>query len=708
MLNKTQRINLIVGYIILSFFFTYYILGYENLVLNNLFFTNKYDLLSDQLALNFFLNDDWHFPLGRNPNYGPADGSSIVFVGGAPIISFISKLIYTIFPNNFNFLVLWYFICFFLQLLIGYLIIFNFTKNFLFSIFSSFLFIFCPIFLDRIPNHLSLCGQWIILLCFYFEFQKSNSNRITFYSFLYVLASLIHFYFIPIILIIHFSFAFKRIVNENKIKDLIAEFAFPIFILLISAYITGYFEISFFDSMGYGYGYYKTNLLSFFDPQYSNKDINWSIFFNDIKNLKGEREGFSYLGLGIIILFVLQIIILFKSKKIQIKKKINFYLIIFISLILSISNNVNIASYELISYDLPKPIYALLSIVRAAGRFIWLVNYLIIIFGILAIYHLFKKKKYSLIAILVILSLQILDISPALKKYYNFQAFDKFTFDNHDENFWKKISNDFKHINSTKFSNTSDIYLSSANQILKYNFESTDISRMGRYSRKKVTKYRSKLNQLFSEKKFENNTVYLATSLNHLNYFKYMHHDSDVGFFLIEKNWFIVPGYKNKMTAKDFKNLSDINLFNVDINKHYTLELKENNILGIGWTHAPFGNGVWTEGNISSLIFKLNKDNQKDYKMLMNINSIMTKKDKKLNLEIKLNNILISKFSLSKDEIKKKSFLEIKIDNNLLNYSEQKIDIIVNNPLSPLDLFESPDSRDLGLLVSGFTITDND
>ena len=54
------------------------------------------------------------------------------------------------------------------------------------------------------------------------------------------------------------------------------------------------------------------------------------------------------------------------------------------------------------------------------------------------------------------------------------------------------------------------------------------------------------------------------------------------------------------------------------------------------------------------------------------------------------------------------SFLEIKIDNNLLNYLEQKIDIIVNNPLSPLDLFESPDSRDLGLLVSGFTITDSD
>ena len=55
MLNKTQRINLIAGYILLSFFFTYYILGYENLILNNLFFTNKYDLLSDQLALKFFL-----------------------------------------------------------------------------------------------------------------------------------------------------------------------------------------------------------------------------------------------------------------------------------------------------------------------------------------------------------------------------------------------------------------------------------------------------------------------------------------------------------------------------------------------------------------------------------------------------------------------------------------------------------------------------
>ena len=510
------------------------------------------------------------------------------------------------------------------------------------------------------------------------------------------------------ILIIHFSFSFKRYLSGTKIKDLIIEFIFPILILFFSAFITGYFEISVFDAMGYGYGHYKANLLSFFDPQYSKGDVNWSLFLNDIKNLRGEREGFGYLGLGVIALFILQIIILLRSKKIHIKKYINFYLIIFISLILSVSNNINIGSYDLISFDLPKLIYGLLSIVRASGRFIWLINYLIIIFGIIAIYYLFEKKTYSTITILGILFLQIIDISPALKKYYNFNAFEKFTFNNHEENFWKQISNDFKHINSTKFSNTSDIYLASANQILKYNFESTDISRMGRYNRKKITEYRSNLNQLFSEKKFQQDTLYLAESLNHLNYFKLIHSNSDVGFFLIEKNWFIVPGYKSKMTNKDFENLNNINLFNVDLNKYYPLKFKEKNILGIGWTHNALGKGVWTEGNISSLIFSLNKKKQKDYKMMINIDSIMTRNDQKLNLKIKLNDILISSHSLSKEEIKKKSLLEIKINSNLLNYFEQKIDIIVKNPLSPLDIFESPDSRSLGLLVSGFTISEID
>ena len=74
--------------------------------------------------------------------------------------------------------------------------------------------------------------------------------------------------------------------------------------MLFIAYIFGYFQISAFDAMGYGYGNYSFNIAGLFDSQTSNNALDWSLFFNDIKNTKDQFEGFSYLGIGGIFLFL--------------------------------------------------------------------------------------------------------------------------------------------------------------------------------------------------------------------------------------------------------------------------------------------------------------------------------------------------------------------------------------------------------------------
>ena len=49
-------------------------------------------------------------------------------------------------------------------------------------------------------------------------------------------------------------------------------------LLIIIMYISGYFIIPSTDTLGYGFGIFKTNLLSFFDPVPSGSDFNWSLF----------------------------------------------------------------------------------------------------------------------------------------------------------------------------------------------------------------------------------------------------------------------------------------------------------------------------------------------------------------------------------------------------------------------------------------------
>ena len=81
-------------------------------------------------------------------------------------------------------------------------------------------------------------------------------------------------------------------------------------------YSVGYFHIPASDALGFGFGYYKSNFLSLLDPSHSIKEVSWSIIIPDIYNSTGEKEGFAYLGLGILCMFIYIISIRFYSRAI--------------------------------------------------------------------------------------------------------------------------------------------------------------------------------------------------------------------------------------------------------------------------------------------------------------------------------------------------------------------------------------------------------
>ena len=87
-------------------------------------------------------------------------------------------------------------------------------------------------------------------------------------------------------------------------------------------YFVGYFHMPATDALGFGFGYYKSNFLSLIDPLHSKGDISWSMIIPDIYNSVGEKEGFAYIGFGIIcMLFFLVIKRFNNSEKIQINFK---------------------------------------------------------------------------------------------------------------------------------------------------------------------------------------------------------------------------------------------------------------------------------------------------------------------------------------------------------------------------------------------------
>ena len=194
-------------------------------------------------------------------------------------------------------------------------------------------------------------------------------------------------------------------------------FFITIFSLCMTMYVAGYFEIRYFDGIASGYGEYKLNLLSAFDPG-SNFNT-WSYILPDIKLTTLEQaEGFNYFGLGSLIIILLSIVIYIvsKSKFSYLKKKFIFIIASIFFTIIALSNKISFGNVEILNIELNKYILAGLSIFRASGRFFWPVYYLILIFSLVFLYKNISKKKY-VILIFTCLLVQIIDISGAIKNY---------------------------------------------------------------------------------------------------------------------------------------------------------------------------------------------------------------------------------------------------------------------------------------------------
>ena len=433
--------------------------------------------------------------------------------------------------------------------------------------------------------------------------------------------------------------------------------------------------------------------------------INWSFFLPTTTVL--SIESFSYLGLGGIFLLIFIIITFIFDIKIFIKKKnfLPFFLMTLIFLAIAITNKIHLFNNVILNFEIPTIFYGILSIVRASGRLIWPVYYLIFLFAIIFIYKKFSKKNSIYILILIFL-FQIIDIYPGLKRHFNSRAFlnDK-RITNYS--FWNNLTEKNPTLRTTYLHNQSKFLLELRKVLLLKNIKNTDISTHGRYNRKQASISRSNLYSSFDQKEMPKNIIFVIDSFNHLRNLKYLFKNKDIGFFLRNNNWIAVSGYASQMTAYDKDQLKKYTPLALTKNKkNYLNFYEESSIHGFGWTHNNFSTkkGIWTEGNISNLIFKLDKNINNKFLIKIKLNSIITKKNEPINFTIDVNNIFIEKFSL-------KNINELKEESIFINLNKEDIknDIIyikfkTSNPVTKLELLKSPDARRLGILVESLEV----
>ena len=690
--------------ITVAIIFWFYLLGFDFINPLNNEWLYLGDLSQYQLGWKFFREDIWRFPIGSNPNLGIYFDGSIIFSDSIPIFAIFFKLIRIFLPENFQYFSLWILVCIYLQLFFSFKIIFKFTNHLGYSLIGSLFFIFSTIFLNRSGIHLSLMGQWILLSGIYIE--TISNKRKSLYQILNILLSVvIHFYF-TIILVLFYIFIkiydfFKKEIN---LINVIKEFFLLIIPIVILMYIVGYFTIQLDDGLGWGYGYYNFNLNSFFNPSGSNnvESFNWSQFFQQKQYQNGEHEGFSYLGITGFFFFLLFFINFFLKKNLILLDRHKILAVSLLFLVLATSHNVNFGENNFFLIPINNLFYALLSSIRASGRLIWLVYYLIFLIGIISVFKYFDNKKPTLV-ISILLFIQIVDIYPGLFKYsLGSQYISGNNINKVEDKIWKGLSKDFEIIRTLDPKNNSDIYHKLSKYLLNENFKKTDIVYLARVNRQSIVSKKYELVKLFNQKDIQifKKTIFVSQNINFVKSLYELYGDT-LYYYHRDNFWLIsIKPLKEGYNSQNNIIISNVYKINLDLLNKVDLSNENNSPQGMGWERDNRNNNLTLNGYFSSLLINIEgKKCHKNSKIKLSIDKYYKSQNEPINLNIVINNSKKEIVQI-KDSTNNELILGFNCKVSVIN----KIEFNIENPKSLYDLKKGLNRNKKSIILKSLVI----
>jgi hypothetical protein len=356
--------------------------------------------------------------LGVFTGYGYPQVTGVGNTNIVPLIGMPLKLFNRWLPEHFQYLGLFLFACYLLQawfadrllaalkLPIGY---WRFT--------AVVVIVLAAPFLDRFA-HLALCAHWLILaaLATYFSVGLSQTRALRNYSLLSFAAILTHPYLILFPLLVASADGLQRIRKNTKWIPL---FVFPLVSIVsiwLGAFLSGVFSLAMGSSSAGGLGVYNSNLNTFWN------NIGKSNFTPlDLPAFEGQYEGYAYLGLGVLLLWVTLIVQKAFRKALlrTMQQHWPLLIVLFAALIYAYAFNITFNKLELFNFHIEQysRLNNMLSIFRSSGRYIWLPYYILLIIPFVYYGHKLKlQQKWSAGLLLCILLIQIADMAKAIQR----------------------------------------------------------------------------------------------------------------------------------------------------------------------------------------------------------------------------------------------------------------------------------------------------
>ena len=393
----------------------------------NWIFASTGDIFQHYVGWEAFRAGTWNFPIGLTNTISYPTNISVIYTDAIPLFAIFFKLISFALPKTFQYLGLYGLLCFILQAILSTHIIKNYTDSKANIIITSMLFTIIPSMIFRMFYHTALASQWLLLISletiFLYNNYKEGRKIYYIWAIIAFLIGTIHAYYLVMCGIILVGYIILDILNTKKIKKSIL-----LLLTFLSTAVTTIWLFGGFTNTGkndsFGFGSYSFNLNGLINSQ------GWSIFLKQMPMQYNQYEGFSYLGMGVIILIIIATIltvIWFKKDKEDLKQHKNITISLLIITILSVFVALSPKAYlgNTLLYDLKLPdfITNIWSIFRSTGRFVWPVIYILMLSSIIIILKRLNWK-YSLLILSICTFIQIIDIGSILKEKNEFYTND--------------------------------------------------------------------------------------------------------------------------------------------------------------------------------------------------------------------------------------------------------------------------------------------
>ncbi len=376
------------------------------------------DLNQHFLGWMAFRNSPWKFPFCLTDQLTFPYDASIVFTDSIPLFALPFKLFRSILPERFQYFGLFGFCCFLLQGGFAALLLRRFTNHLLPSLAGTLFFLFVPALSFRMFYHTSLAAQWTILAGFaiwlYTKPETPPGRILILWVVLGCISIAIHPTLAAMICGLFMGQMLHLIHQRRSIRPMFGAAAYVILLALFFFAIGGFHGIS----RGEGkFGSFGANLNTFYNP------LQPDALFRRQPILTGQYEGLAFLGAGMLVMVLLACFLRVTRRPSDFRRltpagfRIPFLLICVLFFLYGLSIKVTWNEYVLYTIPLPASLIRLCDIFRAAGRFMWVPMYALMLFATATVLRNTPRKR-RMIILTILLALQGFGLHPMIRETF--------------------------------------------------------------------------------------------------------------------------------------------------------------------------------------------------------------------------------------------------------------------------------------------------